>query len=518
MNLVGILQTNLGTPSLWIGLVTVFVFAAGRFNETRRDLEGLDPPILVRNFTTRFRYNFALVTYGGTACFFYITLICLGSIPNLQEYLKDWIGSVPGIGNAEVGTPSWAALAITAALPTVRPVARFDQSLRDRLHDFASIPLKAQSIADEVIAEIRREQGVPDPDEKQVYEALVRLLGQLRHLKRLRAAESYREFFAKNDSMIEQIGQKAANLPEVQASSPEQSRYYQNEWETATKRLARLVVCALLTVEVDEFSVRRTLRDDLKLSGIRVNTWRFTSTQIVFSLVIVVIVTVVAALTTNYIGLVLSPESEITASLVLKLTGRFIAAGLFWGPAFLIPLLFCAGMRMYLIDLNNFGEKLEWDTHLLFFLITALGALLFALLCTVIAGVLINSMIDHPPKLVPILLWAGPPALFALTFFILSSQDLFSNRAWNAVSDFFIHGSLTGVSGWLAAHASISAGFDFQILFIPENLLPYTAAVTSALIGGTLGTVLCLISRAHEYAAPVSRRPATERVHAAITG
>lgn len=497
---IGLIQTNLATPSLWIGLTTVLLFAIGRFNETRKDLEGLDPPIFVRNFTTKFRYNFAALTYAGLFAIFYMALICVGSIPELQDFLKDSIGSVPGMRSApgmeqlEVGTPSWAALAITAALPTFPPIARLDQRLREALRNFASIPGKAQSIADEMIAEIRAK---PQPSDwgQEIYDRLEEMLKTLRALRRLRAAESYREFFAKNEAMLELIRQKAASLAVPGEVSVDQEQFYKTEWKRTSKRLARLIVCALLTVEVDEYSVRKTLRDDLGLERVQPGQWRFRSSEILFSVAIVVVVTSVAAVATTYFGVLAISDQHPSFELVLLLTERFILAGVLWGPVFLVPLLFCAGMQMYLIDLEHFGEKPEADTRVIFFLMTALGAIGFASLSVVTVGVVMSAMVEQLPNLAQTLPWAGPPALFAIVFVLISRRQLFRSYRWNAAVDFVVHGSVAAASGWCAARLSLAFGLEYQNYAIPFELIPAVATVTSGLIGGTLGTILCCISR-----------------------
>ena len=457
--------------------------------------EGLDPPIYVRNFTTKFRYNFAALTYAGLFAIFFMLLICVGSVPGLQGFLKQSIGSVPGMGNADdVGTPSWAALAITAALPTLPPIARLDHRLREVLRNFASIPGKAQSIADEMIAEIRTK---PEPSDwgKEIYDRLEEMLKTLRGLRRLRAAESYREFFAKNETMLELIRQKAASLAVPGRMSGDQEQFYKTEWKRTSKRLARLIVCALLTVEVDEYSVRKTLRDDLGLKSVQVGQWRFRSSEILFSIAIVVAVTSVAAVTTTYFGVLATDQSRMSFELILLLTERFILAGILWGPVFLVPLLFCAGMQMYLIDLEHFGEKPELDTRVLFFLLTALGAIGFASLTVVTVGVVMSAMVEQLPNLAQTMPWAGPPALFAIVFVLMSRRQLFRSYRWNAVVDFVVHGSVAAASGWCAARLSLAFDLEYQKYFVPFELIPAVATATSGLIGGTLGAILCCISR-----------------------
>jgi hypothetical protein len=178
-----------------------------------------------------------------------------------------------------------------------------------------------------------------------------------------------------------------------------------------------------------------------------------------------------------------------------QITRVAIVAGFLWVPVFLVPLLFCAGMQFYLIDLENFGEKKEWDERFLLFVLVVIGAIIFSLFTVSVIGVALSILVDQAPSLSHILPWALPPALFAITFFFMSRISLFGNPRRNSVVDFITHGLIAAASGWLAQLISVKAGLQYQLFYIPLELVQYGALFISALTGATLGAIQCRISR-----------------------
>lgn len=150
---------------------------------------------------------------------------------------------------------------------------------------------------------------------------------------------------------------------------------------------------------------------------------------------------------------------------------------------------------MHFIDREQIGARLEWDERVQLIILTLLGAVVFAFLAMSITGVIASSVVERTPILARILPWAAPPAMFAITFMILSRKQLFKKIHWNALADFLLHGSISAFAGWVAAGISISAGLQYEKFYVPRELVPSVAIVTSGLIGGTLGVVQCLISR-----------------------
>ena len=163
MNVTEFLTTlgeSLGYPAFWIGLFLVGLFAHNRFAQSKV-LAGIDDPqVEPRSFTTRFRYFLSAFAYVGYFEFFYGLLVGIGSLPVLQVFLTEWIGSldiaassttVEGSNATEIGTPAWAVLFVTAALPSAPGFARFDGKVLRALHNFASIPHKARGLANEFL-------------------------------------------------------------------------------------------------------------------------------------------------------------------------------------------------------------------------------------------------------------------------------------------------------------------------------------------------------------------------------
>lgn len=111
-----VLSVLLADPSFWIGLSAVWMFGWTRFNDRRWDEEEVDPRIPTRSFTTRFRYQLAALTYTGTHGLLFVALIVLGSFPFSRRLVVEFIGAIEG---KDIGTPAWAAMAVTAVLPAL---------------------------------------------------------------------------------------------------------------------------------------------------------------------------------------------------------------------------------------------------------------------------------------------------------------------------------------------------------------------------------------------------------------
>ena len=157
MNLVfGVL---LADPSFWIGLTAVWMFGWTRFGDRRWDEDEVDPRIPTSSFTTRFRFLLAAFTYTGAYGLLYAVLIGCGSFEFTQEILKKYIGT---IGDKQIGSPAWAAMAVTAVLPALPVFKRLDERLRAKFHNFASIPLKVRHLADEILGGLSQLLGVTD--------------------------------------------------------------------------------------------------------------------------------------------------------------------------------------------------------------------------------------------------------------------------------------------------------------------------------------------------------------------
>ncbi|MCI0430344.1 MAG: hypothetical protein L0210_07370, partial [Rhodospirillales bacterium] len=261
VQLITILGHIVADPSFWIGLVTVLMFSLARFNERQRDEEEIDPPIPTRAFTTRFRYQLAALTYAGCYSLGYGGLIILGSFPFSQDIL---IGLIGAIKDQKIGTPAWAAMAVTAVLPFFGPFQRFDTGLRVRLQDFASIPLKARRLANEIVSGITsslRTGHDPAVDYAAFYTALHDCIARLKASPRVSAQRAYIRFFANYQYVQDNLEQLAEGR---HADNGTQKAELPNaQWEKINKRLSRLIACAVLNVESDEFDAREALSREL---------------------------------------------------------------------------------------------------------------------------------------------------------------------------------------------------------------------------------------------------------------
>src|SRR5262245_16188663 len=144
----GVLGHILSDIPFWTGLVSVLLFAYGRFNVSLPDTDELSPPLTPRSFTTAFRFQLAAATYVGFYVAVYMGLLFTGSFPALQRFLIPLFGEVQTQGEA-IGTPAWAAL-VAMAFPALPRFSGVDDRLRLILQDFASIPSKARMLAQEI--------------------------------------------------------------------------------------------------------------------------------------------------------------------------------------------------------------------------------------------------------------------------------------------------------------------------------------------------------------------------------
>src|SRR5262245_56383852 len=90
----GLLNHILSDFPFWTGLVSVLLFAYGRFNVSLPDTDELSPPLTPRSFTTAFRFQLAASTYVGFYVAVYMALLFAGSFPALQRFLVSLFGEL----------------------------------------------------------------------------------------------------------------------------------------------------------------------------------------------------------------------------------------------------------------------------------------------------------------------------------------------------------------------------------------------------------------------------------------
>jgi hypothetical protein len=276
------------------------VFSQGRFNEKQIDDKEPDPPLPIIYFTSRFRFYSASFVYSGVYTAFYCAFILVGSIPALQPALKDLFGALDtsklaasgtsGTDAAapQIGTPAWAAMVIMVVAPTVPWVQNYEKTLRLWLRDFSSIPFKARQLADDIVHALLSASVQARAAERTSEDALA---GTFERLERLqvalasggqRSSAAYKRFFSENADILENtvekfrsiqkeyeairlvrampgIKQEAEQL-EIKAADvgATQSEFtaYRKQMTDLLHRYARLLICSLFYVEVEEYYVR----------------------------------------------------------------------------------------------------------------------------------------------------------------------------------------------------------------------------------------------------------------------
>lgn len=503
-----ILGVLLADPSFWIGLVAVGMFGWTRFNDRQWDEEEIDPRIPTRSFTTRFRYHLAALTYTGAYGILYVALIVLGSFPFSQRLLVEFIGTIEG---KDIGTPAWAAMAVTAVLPALPFFKRLDQGLRARFHNFASIPLKVRHLADEILAGLTRAPGAAAHGGRKVYASLEDCVKRLKTSPRLSAARDYGDFFARYRSVQEDLAEQVEGAASDDNGRAHAERVSSAQWQSVNKRLSRLIACAVLHVERDEFAARDVLSSELAIPRISPGRWRFTLNQIALG-GFAVVLAVFAGFGGGGLVEVHSYQSFAGDATVPQIAVTLLASVFMIGvlaiPIFVLPVIFAAGVQMYLLDRKQFGLRLEWHDLLLARVVTFLGAYLAALLPALVMAAIHAHFRDDDAapmaQAVPIahwLPWALPPAAMATLFVIQSTFGLTASKSVNGAIDFAAHAAVAVAATMAAYWLSMLAGFQPETaLGVPSQSFLRIAVMTAALTGGTLGAVECAVSRRCHFA------------------
>jgi hypothetical protein len=493
------LEQSLAEPSFWMGMILVFLFAQSRFQVTKLGGDEIDPPVAARSFTTRFRYFVASATYVGVYEFIFCALLSVGSFPFLQKMLTSLVGSLDVEGQ-QIGSPAWAALVTTSLLPSLPGFSGADDRLRDFLHEFASIPATARQVGNDLLQSLRKrlasnsEPGNED-DFRQLQlarEAFDYLAARARTLRRLtntRASRGYQRFFDKYQSYWKTLEDELAQL-EKTAKGQTLEPIIRDRIAAVPNKAARYIACATLLVEDSEYLARQRLMNVFGLADMNVVGWQFRLVQIFISTVCVAVGTLAGALAAAWISNAWGGDPDPLRK-ALTQAPRYFTWVLYSVPMFTLPLIFAAGVRMYLTDLAEFGEDtLEWEDRLAAGIVTFIGA--YGLSCL---PLLIAEAITAPPQagvnLERILPWGFAPAAFAVIFMLMSAQRLAGTdsagaRALNAVIDIGAHAIPAALLSYAAA----------AYLDLPKTVA-LSAAITTGFIAALLGPIQCAISRRH---------------------
>jgi hypothetical protein len=486
---VEILGILLADPSFWIGFVAVGGFSLGRFNERQHDDSEIDPPVLTRSYTTRFRYYLAAATYTATYWTIYLMLIVVGSIPFFQEYLIQLIGTIEG---KDIGTPAWAAMVITAVVPAIPRLRGLDHWLRETLQEFASIPLKARRLAEEIVSGLIS-AGMDGADR---YDELRDQINRLTTLPKLKKQQAYARFFAQYKSIRENLDRQREALLAM-ADSEDKAGRDSALWNGLADRLARLIACSVLHTESDEYAARRVLREDIGNRDVALPSWRFTNSQILVAAVTVVIAAAGGlVISSAYVSMTYF-QTDGTTDLVLAVAGHAMFISVLAIPMFVLPLVYAAGVQMYLLDREELGDPLEWHEKLLAHVFTfgmCYGLALLPLMIVAAIGAhhwdggSVNILIWAP--------WAVPPAAAATLFVITSTVKWTDSPGFNLAVDGALHAAVTFIISYAAMVMATSAGFKPDLTVgVPPGTIAAITPITMAFIGGAFGALQCNISR-----------------------
>lgn len=491
--------------AFWLGAGSVLLFSHNRFKIQSLPPDTLDPPVHARSLTTRFRYGIAQFTYMSIYWAIFVILVCFGSIQEFQDLLEKIAGSIPWKDQSTIASPAWAALVATSVLPSVPGFNTIDQAIRTFLHDISSIPTKAHHLANDILKAVLEDQTLPGL----AYLKLREILDQLAVKERASTARLFCAFRKEHQDFLDEIQKKFAAGD--QPMPPQAEDVYLKD---LLVKLCRFLSCALLSSQPDELTARRHLKKlglDLPEAG-----WQFRLEQIGVSVALVALLTLVGGYVANllmlgvgrmFAGLSLGPivwDAPFLAQLI-----KWV---LYAVPMFTLPLIFSAGIKLYLVDRQRYLAELDdndspWEDMFLGCVVAFVGS--YFLACFPILLGMGTQISDGTDKTVistmvkMALAWGIPPACFAIIFILRSSVQ--SKSYWRGrVIDFLIHGVPVGFISTLLAIAFIQG--DQPLSHLQTRFM---IGSVSVLVAGLLGAINCSISR---RALNLQYEPSTEAV------
>lgn len=506
---INVLGQSIGDSAFWVGFALVVVFALNRFAVSDSGPDESDPRVVARSFTTRFRYYLSAVAYVGCYEFAYGILVGIGSFPFLQDILKEWIGTLnfkgPDGNLVAIGTPAWAALAVTSILPAAPGFSGVDRKIRETLRDFASIPHKARALAREIVEQLSRptapgatgaagNEGDEARGKARQLDWIAKAVDKLQDGgSNPRNAPAYSGFFSTYGGALQHARRRKqkleASLTDAEAKLP----LVIDELDGMVNSAARFLSCALLQIESSERDVRSTLRETLELRTLPVLEFDFNLKQIIISLVAVMALTFLVGVATLKLAL---PES---ASLSVPMIG-FIASWLPYSALMLVPsFIFAAGVQLYFMDVRQYRSKpapLE-DKLLalmsLFLLTFGIGIL------PPMLGMAWEQKIAGSNWVMQVLPFGLTPAVVALVFYFLTAHPLVRSGRGQGILDLAVFAVVAGGSTWFATHVAIDFGLSIpEMSRVPEftnEIALSVFSVTAAVLVGVVGALQCHISR-----------------------
>ena len=495
------LGQSVSDSAFWVGFVLVAVFAYSRFAISKDSSDEIDPPLVARSFTTRFRYYMGASTYVGLYEFLFVMLVGLGSFQFLQDLLTKWIGSleVPGEKNLAIGTPAWAALVVTSLMPSAPGFSTLDRQARDFLHRFSSIPVKARALAQEIISEAAKLESNKDDGRK--------LLSQLSWLREavellqdgtknpLKSAQ-YSKFFGTYREAYNRAIKKEKKFLETLEAGAESTPFMINELRDMVNHMARFLSCALLMIEPTEHQVRDKIRRQLNLKSLPELTFGFSLKQILIGIFITTVLTFIAGLASLW--MVLAITTSINNPSVESVV--FVVKWIPYSALILVPpFIIAAGVQLYFLDRKQLDDiEIPWEDKVVATIGLFIGTFGVGILAP-LAGKATYGRIEGYDWLLQVLPYGLVPAMLAITFSVVATHCPTQSRAKNAALDFFVFALIAGLTVWFATWvatrfglniAEVSNSYEFNNK-IAIKVFPLTAAV----LAGAMGVIQCAISR-----------------------
>lgn len=504
-------NTIVSQLAFWTGLVSVMLFAVSRFKITLPDSDELSPPLLPRSFTTAFRFWLAACTYVGGYSALYFGLLVIGSFPQLRSQLStlflDIQSSDNGAENLAVGTPAWAALIATAALPALPGASGIDQRVRAFLQDFASIPNKARMLGTEILGSLIVPEPAPVDDQSSLDEVLAaikvhqhrfdQLLDGWKKLQQIPAPglfRRYKKFQTANQKLIESF-QHDFSAGDAGISTVAAGLYIEQKNRESLGRMARFIACAMLQSEGSELSVRERLQKlnlPVSLAGLN-----FQLSHIILSLFVIALMTIIGCYLSAiaFFGVedfILKDTSVSLSELLKDGTPIFFTWTLATVCLYTLPITLAAGAAMYVLDRAAANIPTNRQDNLTAAVLTFMGSTVLALFVLLAYGVATHMF--SKVQWTDLLPWVLPPACVAATFMWLSINP----------SNLKLDRSETGL--YMAVHSSVAmtssliafALWDFTggridpalINHLPPGLFVYFAVIAAGCIGASIGWVL----------------------------
>jgi hypothetical protein len=504
-------NTIVSQLAFWTGLLSVVLFAVSRFKITLPDSDELSPPLLPRAFTTAFRFWLATCSYVVGYATLYFGLLVIGSFPQLRTQLAalflDFQNSIDSSGaNPATGTPAWAALVATAALPAMPGISGIDQRVRVFLQDFASIPSKARMLAVEMLSALR----VQDPTEIDDQSNLETLLAAItahherfdqldetwKELQDVPTAVSrrYRKFQISNQKLMESF-ERDLSGSFVGITNADTARYIEQKHRDSVMKVARFIACAMLQSDGSELTVRERLQKlglPVSLAGLN-----FQLSHIVVSLCFIAVTTVAGCYLSAFLyycvqHFILQNASADLLLLLREGTPIFFAWTVATVALYTLPITLAAGVAMYVLDRTAANMPTNRIDNLTAAVLTFVGSAILALFVLLAYGV--ATHIFEKVQWTDLLPWVIPPALVAATFMWMSINPKNLRLDQSETIRYMIVHSSVAIIGSLLAFALwelIGGKTDPAMMNnLPDGLFLYFVVVAAGCIGACIGWVL----------------------------